>query len=485
MLFNSYEFMIFFPIVVIIFLIIPKSLRSIWLLTASYYFYMSWNPRYAVLIVASTLITYISGILLERSGSKVRRKLIVALSFVCNLTILFVFKYANFMMDTLAVLLGTIGIGFTQSRLDFLLPVGISFYTFQALGYTIDVYRGDIKAEKNFIDYALFVSFFPQLVAGPIERSGNLLNQIRNIKSINILNRDRIRSGLLLMSWGLFQKLVIADRASILVDHIYNNYEGYGTAELSIATAVFAFQIYGDFAGYTNIARGAASVMGFELMENFRQPYLAVSISDYWRRWHISMTSWFRDYLYFPLGGSRKGILRKYLNIIIVFFASGLWHGASWHYVAWGLVNSIYQIIEDLAARIRKKFKVRDAGSNIILRIVRTCIAFMFICSTLVFFASKSVPMACDIFRRIFTLPLLITGDYGLDKADLIVLAASVLILIAADIIHECGYRVTSFISRCNMGVRIIFYSGIIWTIVLFGIYGTGYDTGQFIYFQF
>ncbi len=485
MLFNSYEFMIFFPIVVIIFLIIPRGLRSLWLLVASYYFYMSWNPRYAVLIAFSTFVTYLSGILLDKAKCSGHRKLIVAGSFICNLAILFVFKYANFTLDTIAVILGRMGIGFTERRLDFLLPVGISFYTFQALGYTLDVYRREIRAEKNIISYALFVSFFPQLVAGPIERSGNLLGQIRNIRSINILNIDKIRSGLLLMLWGLFQKLVIADRASIMVGHIYDNYTGYGTLELSLATAVFAFQIYGDFAGYTNIARGAARIMGFELMENFRQPYLATSITDYWRRWHISMTSWFRDYLYFPLGGSRKGILKKYLNIAIVFIASGLWHGASWHYVAWGLVNSVYQMVEDSVSRLTKKRRKSDNNGNVIIRVVKTCVAFVFICSTLVFFASDSVSMAIDIFIHIFTLPTVITCDLGLDMADLIVLAASLVTLTVVDIINECGHSVIGFISRCHVGVRIFLYTGIIWTIVLFGIYGTGYDTGQFIYFQF
>ena len=486
MLFNSFDFLIFFPIVVLIFLVVPKKLRSIWLLIASYYFYMSWNPRYALLIAFSTLVTYACGIFLEKCEKDRSRKLIVAGSFICNLAILSLFKYANFVLDSLSSLLGIAGISFTQRRLDFLLPVGISFYTFQALGYTIDVYRRDIKAESNLINYALFVSFFPQLVAGPIERSKNLLTQIRSVKEIKIFEYDRIKGGLLLMCWGFFEKLVIADRASICVSSIYDNYRAYSLAELLLATMLFAFQIYCDFAGYTNIARGAAGVMGFTLMDNFRQPYLSTSIGEYWRRWHISMTSWFRDYLYFPLGGSRKGILRKYINILIVFFASGLWHGASWHYVAWGLVNAVFQIIEDIRDRIKKRFICDHKERKERFRGIRVCINFLFICFTLIFFASDSVHMAVDIIIRMFTRPVtFVMSGFGIDTTDWIVLIGALIILISTDIIHELGISVTAFVNRQNLIIRLIAYTGLVWTVILFGIYGTGYDTGQFIYFQF
>ena len=329
MLFNSIDFLFFFPIVVGILFILPRKLRCTWLLIASYYFYMSWNPKYALLIAFSTLVTYLSGIALERCRTNGHKKIVVAVSLVSNLLILFVFKYANFTLHTITVLLGELGIQVADRQLDLLLPVGISFYTFQALSYTLDVYRGDIKAEKNIVRYALFVSFFPQLVAGPIERSGNLLKQIQSVNKINLWNYENIRNGLLLMFWGLFQKLVIADRASILVNQVYGNYADYGFVEIVIATVLFAFQIYCDFDGYTNVARGAARVMGISLMKNFRQPYLAWNIKEFWRRWHISLTSWFTDYLYIPLGGNRKGQLRKNINILIVFIVSGLWHGAS------------------------------------------------------------------------------------------------------------------------------------------------------------
>lgn len=486
MLFNSFEFMIFFPLVVVTFIIIPKRLRCIWLLIASYYFYMSWNPRYAVLIAFSTLATYLSGILLEKAGSQRSKKAVVAASFLCNLSILAIFKYADFALDTLGALLLHAGISFTDRRLDLLLPVGISFYTFQALGYTMDVYRGTIKAEKNLLNYALFVSFFPQLVAGPIERSGNLLLQIKQIKEIKAFDPERIRNGLTLMSWGLFQKLVIADRASICVNNIYKNYTDYSGIELSIAAILFTFQIYCDFSGYTNIARGAASVMGFQLMDNFRQPYLSTNMVDYWRRWHISLTSWFRDYLYFPLGGSRKGTLRKYINIIIVFSVSGLWHGASMHFVAWGLVNALLQIAHYLKESLLHAVMKLPEKDGVILRILRTCITFILICMTFIFFSSSSIRMALDILYRIFTRPVtFMFSGFGIDSRDCIVLILALLILLIVDMIHESGISISGFINKRPLWIKYVLYTGMIWSLILFGIYGTGYDTGQFIYFQF
>lgn len=305
MLFNSIDFLLFFPIVVAIYFIIPKKIRYIWLLITSYYFYMGWNPKYACLIAFSTVITYMSSILIEKSqnaGKVFLKKACLVGSLISNLGILFVFKYANFFLHNINVVMTRIGFHTIDRNIDLLLPVGISFYTFQALGYTFDVYGGKIKAEKNIFKYALYVSFFPQLVAGPIERSTNLLPQIQNVDKIRVWNYERVRNGLLLMAWGFFQKLFIADRVSLLVNNVINNYSKYGFVELSLASVLFAVQIYCDFGGYTNIARGAAKVMGFELMNNFAQPYLATNIKDFWRRWHISLTSWFTDYIYIPLG---------------------------------------------------------------------------------------------------------------------------------------------------------------------------------------
>jgi len=342
MLFNSIDFLIFFPIVTIAYFLIPHRFRYLWLLFASYYFYMCWNPKYALLMATSTVITWASGILIDRANNKKNKteqektkekKLWVALSFISNLAILFFFKYFDFALANVNAVLAQFNFELIQPAFDVVLPVGISFYTFQALSYTVDIYRKEIYAEKNILKYALFVSFFPQLVAGPIERSKNLLVQFNKEHHFDY---KRVKNGLLLMLWGFFMKLVIADRVAMVVDQVYNNYTQYAGFEIAIATVFFAIQIYCDFGSYSNIAIGAAQVMGFTLMENFRQPYFSKSVAEFWRRWHISLSSWFRDYLYIPLGGNRKGKVRKYINLMIVFLTSGLWHGASWHFVVWG-----------------------------------------------------------------------------------------------------------------------------------------------------
>ena len=351
MLFNSLEFLIFFPIVTLVYFLIPKKVRYLWLLGASYYFYSCWNAQYALLMATSTLITYLSGFFIEKAKTDRGRKLSVAVSFILNLAILFYFKYFYFTMDNINMVRGLFGLSELQPKFDVILPVGISFYTFQALSYTMDVYRKEITHERNLFRYALFVSFFPQLVAGPIERSKNLLTQLRDDHKFDY---NRVRYGLLVMLWGFFLKLVIADRAAILVNTVYDRYTEFGGAMLLLATVCFAIQIYCDFASYSIIAKGAARVMGFELMDNFRQPYFSTSIAEFWRRWHISLSSWFKDYLYIPLGGNRKGTVRKYFNLMVVFLVSGLWHGASWNFVIWGALHGIYQILGAVTLNTRK-----------------------------------------------------------------------------------------------------------------------------------
>lgn len=343
MLFNSYAFMFFFPIVLVIYFIIPKRMRCIWLLMASYYFYMNWNPKYALLIAFSTIITYLSGIFLEKTKLIIEehqkmllQKAIVFFSFFVNIGILVFFKYFTFLLDNLNKTIEWLGGEGIVNGWDIILPVGISFYTFQALSYTVDVYKGKLHAEKNIFRYALFVSFFPQLVAGPIERSTNLLKQIERLEDIKVWDYNRIASGCILMLWGFFQKMVIADRVAILVDTVYSNIMIYNSYELLVAAIGFSIQIYCDFSSYSNIAVGAAKIMGLELMENFNTPYFANSIQDFWRRWHISLSTWFRDYLYIPLGGGKCSKVKKYRNIMVTFLMSGLWHGANWTYVIWG-----------------------------------------------------------------------------------------------------------------------------------------------------
>lgn len=487
MLFNSIGFLVFFPVVTLIYLLIPKQLRCVWLLAASYYFYMSWNAKYAVLLLVSTVITYISGILIEKIDTKRGRQCVAAASLVSNLAILAVFKYAGFALRMFSFLTDHMGFGTIDYKIDLLLPVGISFYTFQALSYTMDVYRGNMQAERNFIRYALFVSFYPQLVAGPIERSGNLLTQIQKAQERKLWDFARIRDGLLLMCWGMFQKLVIADRASILVNQVYGNCRNYGFLELSAASVLFAFQIYCDFGGYSSIACGAAKVMGFSLSTNFRQPYLAVNIKDFWRRWHISLTSWFTDYLYIPLGGSRKGKYLKYVNILIVFLVSGLWHGAGWHFVAWGFIHAVYQIVGQWKLELEERvFKQDVPALSFSQKLGKMMGTFLLVDAAWVFFAADSLRQVYAVFRQMLT-AFQKAGIYelGLDRGNWFILWFGIAVLLTVDVLHEKGYSIFMLVRRQTVWFRWNLYLGLIWCTILFGIYGAGYDAGQFLYFQF
>lgn len=492
MLFNSIDFLIFFPIVTLIYFVMPKKLKTVWLLIASYYFYMCWNPKYAVLIAVSTVITYLSGLALSyvcgmKNISADKRnfykKWIVAASFISNLGILAVFKYADFFLTNLYGLFSAMGFTFTQHTLDLLLPVGISFYTFQALGYTIDVYRGGICAEKNFVRYALFVSFFPQLVAGPIERTPNLLTQIQQMEKKTLWNWDNICNGLFLMLWGFFQKLVIADRAAIVVNTVYNRYTEYGLIGITLATFFFAFQVYCDFDGYTNIARGAAQVLGIRLMKNFKQPYFAVNIRDFWRRWHISLTSWFTDYLYIPLGGSRKGTLRHLLNIVIVFAISGLWHGASWNFVVWGLLHAAFQCIGILKEKLSGQKEKPLSGSA---RLRKTIATFVLTDFAWLFFRADNLSHAFSLLRQMVSNIWLYTpGSFGLEPSGFTILCAALILLFVVDWLHEKNIDIFGRLMKQELWFRYAVCLTLIWAVILLGVYGTAYTSSQFIYFQF
>lgn len=490
MLFNSLDFLIFFPIVALIYFLIPHKIRYLWLLSASYYFYMCWNPKYALLMLTSTAITYASGLLIDRADKRndVRLKNIwVAVSFISNLAILFLFKYFDFALNNINRVLSVVGIQLIQPSFSLLLPVGISFYTFQALSYTMDVYRHDVVPERNFLKYALFVSFFPQLVAGPIERSSNLVHQISERHYFDL---HRVARGLCLMLWGYFQKLVIADRAAIFVNYIYNNPnnpEHCGFIPI-LATILFAFQIYCDFSSYSDIARGAAEVMGFSLMKNFDTPYLSQSVAEFWRRWHISLSSWFRDYLYIPLGGNRKGTLRKYANLLIVFGVSGLWHGASWSYVAWGLLNGLYQVAGQILMPLRKRAPVDSEVFSTRLR--KTLVTFALICFSWIFFRANSMTDALTIIKSMFRLnPWIFTDgtllQLGLDWANWVILALSLLVLLGISTAKYNGVEIRSWFFRQGLWLQYAIILAAVFTVLVFGIYGSNYDASQFIYFQF
>ncbi len=495
MLFNSLHFLVFFPAVVLVYLLVPAKARLGWLLAASYYFYMSWNPGYALLIAISTVTTFLSGMLLERAGRLPderlcvrRKKWCVALSFLINIGILFFFKYFDFALENVNRFLGAFHMTVLDKPFDVLLPVGISFYTFQALGYTVDVYRGSVPAEKNLLRYALFVSFFPQLVAGPIERSGNFLTQVQKMERWRLWDMGRIRDGLLLMLWGFFQKLLIADRAAIAVNAVYGQYQAFGGGEILLATFLFAFQLYCDFDGYSNIARGAARVCGFELMHNFRQPYFSRSVGEFWRRWHISLSNWFRDYLYIPLGGNRVAPWRNQLNLMIVFLVSGAWHGASWHFILWGGIHGAYQIIGKwknvLLGRLCQlagwKRKPKLPAFFQIL------VTFLLVDAALMAFRANSLGDIKGMLGIIFQSPgFLDPAGMGMIPIEWALLGISLLVLLAVDILCAKGVSLCRLVAGRNALVRIFLYALGIGVILVFGVYGAAYDTSQFFYFQF
>ena len=491
--FNSWQFLVFFPAVTIGFFMLTMRVRSntllqIFLLAASLFFYACWNPAYLVLILISVLVTRASGLCMEGQSHK-RKRLVLAASLIINLGILFFFKYYGFFASTIRRLFPhTLAL----PVFNVLLPVGISFYTFQALGYSIDVFYGRVRAERNFVTYALFVTFFPQLVAGPIERTGNLLPQF---KVNHGFDYDRVTAGLKLAAWGMFKKVVIADRLAVYVNGVYGEPSAYTAAALALATFFFAFQIYCDFSGYSEIAIGAARVLGFNLMTNFRQPYFSSSISEFWRRWHISLSTWLKDYLYIPLGGNRKGALRQKLNLLMTFLLSGLWHGAAWHFVAWGALHGVFHIIErsvspflGAAGRrigLAKKFRTMKA--------VQVCITFLLVCFAWVFFRANSIGDSFVIVKKLASLPTELAGYVrglsktgfnrvdGFGKVDFLISGILIMVLLAADRILKTVSGGAAWIAQKPLLVRWAGYYALVMTIVL----SWNKESSQFIYFTF
>ena len=456
----------FFPLVVLLYYVIPVKFRWLWLLITSYYFYGCWHISHIVLLVYATGVSWIGGLLIERFRDRgAFKKTILFLSVAGCFASLFVFKYGNWM-------LGMAG----MNSLPITVPMGISFYTFQAVSYTVDIYRDRVKVQKNIFRYALYVSFFPQLVAGPIERSERLMPQV---ESEHRFNYDNFKSGFMLMLWGYFLKLIIADRATIFVDNVYGNLAETAGVYVIIATILFAFQIYCDFAGYSLIAMGSARILGFELMENFDAPYLSKSVSEFWRRWHISLSSWFKDYVYIPLGGSRKGKLRKCINIMTVFLLSGLWHGADFSYVIWGGLNGICHLIEEFTDKILKR----------IPSIIRVIATFILVDIAWVFFRASDTPAAFDAIKKMTDLQSIRdigTGifDHGLDKANWTVLIIAIIILFIADILKNKKVQMMQKFFGQNRIIRCLEIVLIIVGLLIFGNYGSAVG-GAFIYFQF
>ncbi|MBQ3188907.1 MAG: MBOAT family protein [Bacteroidaceae bacterium] len=467
MLFNSLHFLLFFPTVCAIYYLLPfLKLRNLFLLIASYYFYMNWEPVYALLLLSSTIITYLAAIGLSMKKCKKRKKLILVFSLIINLAVLFLFKYYNFVAENLTSLLTNLGVAIQMPNFELLLPVGISFYIFQALGYLIDVYKGKTLVERNFFTYALFVSFFPQLVAGPIERSTNLLHQF---KVKHTFSYDNIMSGICMMLWGYFLKLVLADRCALYVNIIFNNVAFHNGGSFLLASLFFPFQIYGDFAGYSMVAIGVAKILGFNLMENFRRPYFATTVSEFWHRWHISLSTWFKDYLYIPLGGNRVGMLRGYLNIMITFIVSGIWHGANWTFVIWGTIHGVLQCIEKFLGWNKIKW-------NGINRIIHWALTFCVVCLAWIFFRANTMGDAMYIMKRIFTD---IAMPY-MRVADFLAIALALLIVFFKELLDEYGSKIRISDSPIWI-VRHFYIAVMVAFIILLGVL----NGDQFIYFQF
>ncbi len=485
MLFNSFTFIVFFIIVSALYFLLPHRARWILLLVASCIFYMAWNPYLILLMLFTIFVNYIAAIRISCRKNRRTKKRILVTAMLINFGLLFVFKYLGFMNDTLLALFGD---GWQVRTLNIILPMGISFYTFQAAAYTIDVYRGDIKAEKHFGIFALFIMFFPQLVAGPIERSRNLLPQFYEKHKFDI---NRAISGIRIMLWGFFKKVVIADRAATAVNAVYNSPLSYTGLYLTAATVLFTFQIYCDFSGYSDIAKGCARVLGFDLMDNFLNPYMSGSIKEFWRRWHISLSTWFMDYVYIPLGGNREGTGKKYRNLLITFLISGLWHGANWTFVLWGGLHAIYQIFGQMTLKFRSSFKKKmHLYNNAVGHILSVAVTFALVCFGWVFFRANTVSDAFYIIGNMFKS---ITGwwdrqyifevvtSMGLNLFGMVMLAAAILFLVISEVL--CGKRaVYTVIEEKNAALRVVFY---LITAIFILSAGVFYEAGAFIYFQF
>lgn len=516
MLFNTPQYIIFLPIVVIIYYLLPKKMRNFWLLISSYYFYMQWNPFYITLLISCTLLTFLAGIQIEtvikctagnrndlQQKMRKRQKLYLVCCIVFILGMLCFFKYFNLAIGYLNLIISNFHMNGIHWNYDILLPAGISFYLLQSLGYLIDVYRGEISAEKNFVDYAVFISFFPQLVAGPIERSRHLLTQLHESHPFKYEN---FRKGSLMILYGLFLKMVIADRASIIVDAVYGESAAYPGFYIAAATAFFAIQIYCDFYGYSTIARGSALLMGVELMDNFAAPYYSGSIKEFWRRWHISLSGWFRDYLYIPLGGNRKGNIRKNCNLLAVFGISGLWHGASLAFLVWGLLHGIYQIAENAVNKVKTRihkflnnilpgaeadFGVGGGTNRFSRRLFQRVFTFLLVTFAWLFFRAGGLHESMVLLRQMFGVnnwTVLFDGSLyslGVAKNYMRVMLLSILVLFIVDYKKYKGIDVIELFFKQGWCFRVLGVMGLVFSILLYGCYGTMYEVRQFIYFQF
>jgi len=449
MLFNTIDFIFFLPIVIILYYLLPQKIRWVLLLIASYFFYMCWKVEYVFLIIFSTLIDYFCGLQMAKKETKKARLPYLILSLLTNLGFLFAFKYFNFFADSINFVFQNSGLAYQIPFFKVLLPVGISFYTFQTLSYSIDVFYGKQEAERHLGYFALYVSFFPQLVAGPIERFSRLTPQL---KEHHPFLYDNIKQGLRLILYGLFIKMVIADNLSGLVDQVYAAPENYSSLNILTALFFYSFQIYCDFYGYSIIAIGSALMMGVKIMDNFKTPYLSKNIAEFWGRWHISLSTWFRDYLYFPLGGNRVKMMRWVFNIMVVFIVSGTWHGANWTFIIWGALFGLVYLAESI---INKHFGLeKESAPYSLVHILLSLKTFVFVTLIWVFFRSQSFNEAMNIFEMIFTNNGVVNVDYIVPTSTWVLLS----LFILSDVVLY-NKRFDEWVAKLSVPIRWSVYS--------------------------
>ncbi len=471
MLFNTIDFIIFLPVVIVLYYLLAARYRWILLLAASYYFYMSWKTEYLALIVVSTLIDYFSGLMMERFKTKKKRLPFLLLSLSSNLGLLFFFKYYNFASENINMLLTGMEVDKQLPIMQFLLPVGISFYTFQTLSYSIDVYFGKQKAERHLGYFALYVSFFPQLVAGPIERFSRLTPQLKEKHDFSYRN---LTYGLRLILYGLFIKMVIADNISTFVDQVYAAPANYNSRDILTSIFLYSFQIYSDFYGYSLVAIGSALIMGIKIMDNFKTPYLAKNIAEFWQRWHVSLSTWFRDYLYFPLGGNRVKTVRWMLNIFVVFVVSGIWHGANWTFLIWGALFGVIYLVENLSNQYFHLNKTHKAFS--VGHIALATKTFLLVSFIWVFFRSQSFDDAMHIFGFLIKNTGVHTAALQIPLATWVLLS----IFIISDILLY-NKRIDIALDKLPYVLRWAVYGILLFCVITMA----GVENFPFIYFQF
>ncbi len=487
MLFNSIGYAFFLLVVFIVYWIIPTKFRWIILLISSYYFYTSWGPEYVAVILLTTIISYLAAIIMDSRRKKGGlSKAILFISIIICAGVLFIFKYLNFFSENIVLLFNKLSLPVQPITLKLVLPIGISFYIFQTISYLVDVYRGDIHAEKDFGIYAVYISFFPKVMQGPIEKGKKLLPQLH---THHIFRYDQASYGLKLMAWGYFKKLVLADGLSVYVNQVYNNLPSYKGLSLLLATLFFAIQLYCDFSGYTDIALGTAKLLGINLTQNFKAPYFASSIKDFWGRWHISLSSWLKDYIYIPLGGNRVGKIRHALNIMVTFLVSGLWHGASWNYVLWGGLHGIYQVIEGfLPWNSKNSTFQRNRNYHSLLCIITVPCTFLLVCLAWIFFRAATLQDAVYVLQNMFsgishfsTYIQDCALQMGFTFMHLVYSCLPVILLFIYDLL-SLKTDVIEFVSRQRFFIRWPLYIFLLLIILLFSDKGV---TTEFIYMQF